>query len=96
VGDAQNVVRSCHENEPEGHVFHHVTVFNLYEPNQVTRMSTSLIPSIMQTSMARYLTDGYCFVALTHDQLDVKATTDRVRNAAAGAIVLFAGMTYTG
>ncbi len=32
-----------------------------------------------------------CYVALTHDVLDVKAIMDRVRSPKAGAIVLFAG-----
>lgn len=32
-----------------------------------------------------------CYVALTHDLLDVKGIMDRVRSPEAGAIVLFAG-----
>ncbi|KAI5464022.1 Molybdopterin biosynthesis MoaE [Mariannaea sp. PMI_226] len=34
-----------------------------------------------------------CYVALTHDHLDVKSIMDRVRDPGAGAIVLFAGTT---
>ncbi|KHO00204.1 Molybdenum cofactor synthesis protein 2B [Metarhizium album ARSEF 1941] len=34
-----------------------------------------------------------CYAALTRDHLDVQALMDRVRNPAAGAIVLFAGTT---
>jgi hypothetical protein len=37
------------------------------------------------------LTAEGCYVALTHDPLDVKAIMDRVRSPEAGAIVLFAG-----
>ncbi|KAH7158210.1 Molybdopterin biosynthesis MoaE [Dactylonectria estremocensis] len=36
--------------------------------------------------------DG-CYVALTHDYLNVQATMDRVRDPGAGAIVIFAGTT---
>jgi molybdopterin synthase catalytic subunit len=35
--------------------------------------------------------DG-CYVALTHDLLNMQQVTDRVRSPAAGAIVLFAGV----
>lgn len=38
------------------------------------------------------LTEEGCFVALTHEHLDVKHTMDKVRSPAAGAIVLFAGI----
>ena len=38
------------------------------------------------------LSEGQCYVALTHDHLDAKAIMDRVRSPKAGAIVLFAGM----
>ena len=38
------------------------------------------------------LSEGHCYVALTHDHLDAKAIMDRVRSPKAGAIVLFAGM----
>ncbi|EKD15684.1 Molybdenum cofactor synthesis protein 2B [Drepanopeziza brunnea f. sp. 'multigermtubi' MB_m1] len=43
--------------------------------------------------MARDLQEDECYVALTHDYLDVKSTMDRVRSPKAGAIVLFAGTT---
>lgn len=32
------------------------------------------------------------YVALTHDHLDMRQITDKVRSPAAGAIVLFAGL----
>lgn len=41
--------------------------------------------------MAKELNEDDCYVELTHDLLDVKATMDRVRSPKAGAIVLFAG-----
>lgn len=40
---------------------------------------------------ATELSENNCYVALTHDVLDSKAITDRVRSPKAGAIVLFAG-----
>lgn len=33
-----------------------------------------------------------CYVALTHDHLNVQSIMDRVRSPQAGAIVLFAGI----
>jgi molybdopterin synthase catalytic subunit len=39
--------------------------------------------------------EGNCYVALTHDHLDVLKIMDLVRSPKAGAIVLFAG-TYPG
>ncbi|KAF5687413.1 molybdopterin synthase catalytic subunit [Fusarium denticulatum] len=39
------------------------------------------------------LSEQDCYVALTHDHLNVQATMDRVRSPSAGAIVLFAGTT---
>jgi molybdopterin synthase catalytic subunit len=39
--------------------------------------------------------EGNCYVALTHDHLDVLAVMDRVRSPKAGAIVLFAGKSST-
>lgn len=44
-----------------------------------------------QATMAKELHEEDCYVALTHNHLDVKAMMDRVRNPKAGAIVLFAG-----
>jgi hypothetical protein len=44
-------------------------------------------------TMARVLEEGPCYVALTHDHLDVKSIMDRVRSPKAGAIVIFAGDT---
>jgi molybdopterin synthase catalytic subunit len=41
--------------------------------------------------MALEIQEKGCYVALTHDSLDVKAVVDRVRDPKAGAIVLFAG-----
>lgn len=38
--------------------------------------------------------EGGCYVALTHDHLNVQQVMDRVRSPAAGAIVLFAGKTH--
>ena len=38
------------------------------------------------------MTDGACHVGLSQDVLDIKRITDRVRSPAAGAIVIFAGM----
>jgi molybdopterin synthase catalytic subunit len=35
-----------------------------------------------------------CFVGLTHDHLNVQQVMDKVRSPAAGAIVLFAGMSF--
>jgi molybdopterin synthase catalytic subunit len=35
--------------------------------------------------------EGNCYVALTHDHLDVLDIMNRVRSPKAGAIVLFAG-----
>ncbi|XMA15077.1 hypothetical protein WAI453_007868 [Rhynchosporium graminicola] len=43
--------------------------------------------------MAKELEDSGCYVALTDDHLDIRATMDRVRSPKAGAIVLFAGTT---
>ncbi|KAH6973447.1 Molybdopterin biosynthesis MoaE [Ilyonectria sp. MPI-CAGE-AT-0026] len=37
--------------------------------------------------------EGSCYVALTHDHLNVQDTMDRVRDPGAGAIVIFAGTT---
>lgn len=39
------------------------------------------------------LSEGKCHVSLTHDHLNAQQVMDRVRSPAAGAIVLFAGMT---
>ncbi|KAI1320432.1 Molybdopterin biosynthesis MoaE [Xylariaceae sp. FL0255] len=39
------------------------------------------------------LSDGSCYVALTHQHLQVQEVMDRVRSPEAGAIVLFAGTT---
>jgi len=44
-----------------------------------------------ETQTKLELTAEGCYVALTHDPLDVKAIMDRVRSPEAGAIVLFAG-----
>lgn len=41
---------------------------------------------------ASELSEGNCYVALTHDVLNPQAIMDRVRSPKAGAIVLFAGM----
>jgi molybdopterin synthase catalytic subunit len=38
------------------------------------------------------LQEGHCYVALTHDHLNVQEIMDRVRSPQAGAIVLFAGI----
>lgn len=38
------------------------------------------------------VTDDDCFVALTHEHLNVQQIMDRVRSPAAGAIVIFAGI----
>lgn len=40
---------------------------------------------------ASELSEGNCYVALTHDVLNPQAMMDRVRSPKAGAIVLFAG-----
>ena len=37
------------------------------------------------------LSEGNCYVALTHDHLDILDIMNRVRSPKAGAIVLFAG-----
>jgi molybdopterin synthase catalytic subunit len=41
--------------------------------------------------MAKELQEEECYVALTHEPLDIKKTTDQVRSPKAGAIVVFAG-----
>jgi molybdopterin synthase catalytic subunit len=41
-----------------------------------------------------HLSEGPCYVALTHDHLNAQEVMDRVRSPAAGAIVLFAGISY--
>ena len=41
--------------------------------------------------MAKELSEGACYVALTHELLDAKVMMDKVRSPKAGAIVLFAG-----
>ncbi|RFU33689.1 hypothetical protein B7463_g2667, partial [Scytalidium lignicola] len=43
--------------------------------------------------MTKVLQEDNCYVALTHDHLDVKYTMDLVRSPKAGAIVIFAGTT---
>ncbi|KAM7209669.1 molybdopterin synthase [Naviculisporaceae sp. PSN 640] len=44
-------------------------------------------------STTEFLQEDNCYVALTHDHLDVSSIMDRVRSPEAGAIVLFAGTT---
>lgn len=41
-----------------------------------------------------HLSEGPCYVGLTHDHLNAQEVMDRVRSPAAGAIVLFAGKSY--
>lgn len=41
--------------------------------------------------MSTELQEEQCYVALTHDCLDVQTAIDRVRSPKAGAIVVFAG-----
>ena len=43
------------------------------------------------TESLQEVSEGSCYVALTHEVLDAKAIMDRVRSPKAGAIVLFAG-----
>ncbi|QSZ32453.1 hypothetical protein DSL72_002027 [Monilinia vaccinii-corymbosi] len=43
--------------------------------------------------MAKEISEDNCYVALTHDYLDIKFMMDQVRSPKAGAIVLFAGTT---
>ena len=38
------------------------------------------------------ISEAGCWVALTHEHLDVQSIMDRVRDPRAGAIVLFAGI----
>ncbi|EGR52518.1 uncharacterized protein TRIREDRAFT_54508 [Trichoderma reesei QM6a] len=45
------------------------------------------------TNTIWHLSEQGCYVALTHDHLDLQQAIDRVRSPAAGAIVLFAGTT---
>jgi molybdopterin synthase catalytic subunit len=41
--------------------------------------------------MTKELQEDECYVALTHEPLDIKKITDQVRSPKAGAIVVFAG-----
>lgn len=41
------------------------------------------------------LKEDACYVALTHDYLNVNSVMDRVRSPQAGAIVMFAGQSVT-
>lgn len=41
------------------------------------------------------MAEGNCFVALTKDHLNSQEIMDKVRSPAAGAIVLFAGTSYS-
>ena len=45
--------------------------------------------------MMKELQEGNCYVALTHDHLDSVSMIDRVRSPKAGAIVMFAGKSFT-
>jgi molybdopterin synthase catalytic subunit len=42
-------------------------------------------------AMTKELQEDECYVALTHEPLDIKKITDQVRSPKAGAIVVFAG-----
>ena len=39
-----------------------------------------------------FLQEDNCYVALTHDHLNIQSIMDRVRSPEAGAMVLFAGL----
>lgn len=49
--------------------------------------------SAPETDLIEIFEDG-CYVALTHNQLNMQEVTDKVRSPAAGAIVIFAGKDF--